>query len=48
MSIEQQKKLWKNHAENVHQKQVPDPFLFLVNNQKQQLHATNYFKNKTF
>ena len=25
--------LWKNHAENVHQKLVPDPFLILVKNQ---------------
>ena len=25
----------KNHAENVHQKLIPDPFLILVNNPKQ-------------
>ena len=29
--------LWKNHAENMHQKVVPDPFLMLVNNPKQPL-----------
>ena len=38
----------KNYAENVQQKVVPDPFLILVNTPKQSLHATNYFKNKTF
>ena len=38
----------ENHAENVHQKVVPDPFLILVNNPKQPLHARNYFKNKIF
>ena len=27
-------------------KLVPDPFLILVNNPKQPLHARNYFKNK--
>ena len=26
--------LWKNHAENVHQKLVPDPFIILLNNPK--------------
>ena len=26
----------------------PDPFLILVNNQKQPLHARNSFKNKIF
>ena len=26
--------LWKSHAENVHQKQVSDLFLILVNNPK--------------
>ena len=31
--------LWKNHAENMNQKPVPDPFLILVNNSKQLLHA---------
>ena len=40
--------LWKNHAENVHQRLVPDPFFILVNNVKQPLHARNYFKNKIF
>ena len=39
--------LWKNHAENMHQKLVPDPF-FLVNNPKQPLDARNSFKNKIF
>ena len=38
----------ENHAENVHQKLVPDPFLILVNDPKQPLHAINHFKNKTF
>ena len=38
----------KNHAENVQQKLVPDPFLILVNNPKQPLHARNYFKNEIF
>ena len=38
----------ENHAENVHQKLVPDPFLILVNDPKQPLHAINYFKNKIF
>ena len=36
--------MWKSHAENVHQKLVPDPFLILVNNPKQPLHARNSFK----
>ena len=40
--------LWKNHAENVEQRLVPDPFLILVNNLKQALHARNSFKNKIF
>ena len=40
--------LWKCHAENVHQKLVPDPFLVLVNNPKQPLLARNSFKNKIF
>ena len=31
---------------NVHQKLVPDPFLILVSNTKQPLHARNSFKNK--
>ena len=30
------------------QKLVPDPFLILVNNPKQPLHARNSFKNKYF
>ena len=38
----------KNHAENVHQKLVPDPFLLLVNIPKQPLHARSCFKNKIF
>ena len=33
---------------NVHQKLVPNPFLILVNNTKQPLHARNSFKNKTY
>ena len=36
----------ENHAENVHQRLVPDPFLILVYSPKQPLHARNYFKNK--
>ena len=40
--------LWKNHAENVHQKLVADPFFLLVNNPKQTLHTLNFFKNKIF
>ena len=36
------------HAENMHHKLVPDPFLVLANNSKQPLHGKNYFKNKTF
>ena len=35
----------KSHAENMHQKLVPDPFLILVKNPKQPLHS---FKNKIF
>ena len=35
--------LWKNHAENVHQKLAPDPVLILLNNPKQPLHARNLF-----
>ena len=34
--------------ENVHQELVPDPFLILINNPKQSLHARNSFKNKIF
>ena len=33
------------HAENVHQRLVPDPFLILLINPKQPLHASNSFKN---
>ena len=40
--------LWENHAENVHQKLVPDPFLTMVYNQKQPLHTRNSFENKIF
>ena len=29
-------------------KLAPDPFLILLNNPKQPLHAINYFKNKIF
>ena len=36
------------HAENVHQKLVPNPFFILVNNPKQPLHARNFFKNEIF
>ena len=38
----------KNHAENVHQKLAPDPFLILPNNSKQTLHTGNTFRNKKF
>ena len=38
----------ENHAKNVHQKLAPDPFLILLNNPKQPLHARNSFKNKIF
>ena len=34
----------EKHEENVHQKLVPDPFLILVNNPKQPLHARNFKK----
>ena len=40
--------LWKIQAEIVHQKLVPDPFVILVNNPKQPLHAKNYFRKKIF
>ena len=40
--------LWKNHAENMHQKLVPDSVLVLVNNPKQSLDARNSFKSKIF
>ena len=32
----------------MHQKLVADPFLILLNNPKQQLHAGIYFSNKMF
>ena len=38
----------ENHAENVHQNLVPEPFLILVNNPKQPLDTRNVFKNKIF
>ena len=38
----------ENHAKNMHQKLVADPFLILVNNPKQPLHMQNYFQNKMF
>ena len=38
----------ENHAENVYQKLVPDPFLILVNNPKQPLHARTSIENKIF
>ena len=37
--------LWKNHAEKVHRKIVPHSLLILVNNPKQALHTSSYFKN---
>ena len=40
--------LLENHAENVHQRLFPDPFLTLVNNPKKPLHARNFFNNKIF
>ena len=38
----------ENHAENVHQRLVPDPFIILLNSPKQSLHARNSFENKIF
>ena len=38
----------ENHAENMHQKLVPSPFLILVNNPKQPLHARNSFEIRYF
>ena len=38
----------KNQTENVQQELVPDPFVILVNNSKQPLHARNSFKNEIF
>ena len=40
--------LWQNHAENVHQKLVPESFSILVNNPKQPLHARSSFENNIF
>ena len=40
--------VWKNHAENIPLKLIPDPFLILVNNPKQPLHARNSFTNRIF
>ena len=40
--------LWNNHAENLHQKLTPDPFLILLNNPKKTLHAGNSFENEKF
>ena len=42
-SIKYRTLLWKNHAENVHQELAPDPFLILLNNPTQSLHARNSF-----
>ena len=36
--------LWKNHAENMHQKLAPDSFLILLNDPKQPFHVRNSFK----
>ena len=47
-SIKYRTFLWQNHAENVHQKLVTDPFLILVKNPKQPMHARNSFENKIF
>ena len=33
----------KNHAKNVHEKLVPEPFFILVDNPKQLLHLRNSF-----
>ena len=35
----------ENHVPNIYQKLVLDPFLILVNNPEQPLHAINYFEN---
>ena len=34
----------ENHAENVHQKLDPDPYLIFLNNPKQPLHTRNSFE----
>ena len=46
LSIKSGTFLWKNQAENVHQKLVPEPFFILINNTKQPLYARNSFKNE--
>ena len=38
----------KSHAENEHQKLVPEPFLVFLNNLKQPFYTRNSFKNKIF
>ena len=38
----------QKHAENVHQRLVPDSFLILVKNPKQPLHARNISKIRYF
>ena len=38
----------ENHAENVHEKLVPDPFFILVNNPKQPLHTRIFSKIRYF
>ena len=38
----------EKHAENGHQKLVPDPFLILLNNPKQPSHARNSFEKENF
>ena len=40
--------LWKNHAENVHQKLFSEPFLILVNNPRQPLHVIHYLEIRYF
>ena len=40
--------LWKNYADNMHKKLVPDLFIVLVNNLKQPPHEQNYFKSRIF
>ena len=48
LSINKENFQWKNHAENMQQKPVPDPILTLVNNRKYSLHARIFFENKIF
>ena len=36
---------WQIHAKIMHQKPALEPFLILVNNPKEPLHARNCFKN---